>query len=92
VHEEALKKALTDVHSDAVAMAKLIRRQKETNMPEHTVLLYKDDAGEWRWHRQAANGAIVSDSSEGYQNYEDCREMAEQVNTEATFVVEEPTQ
>lgn len=89
--EDALKKALTDVYADAVAMAKLIRRQKEAGM-DHTVLLYRDEAGEWRWHRQAANGAIVSDSSEGYQNYEDCREMAEQVNTEAVFIVQEPTQ
>jgi uncharacterized protein YegP (UPF0339 family) len=81
------KRALTDVYADAVAMAKHIRRQKETEMDHHTVVLYVDQAGEWRWHREAANGSVVSDSGEGYVNYQDCREMAEKVNSEATFIV-----
>jgi uncharacterized protein YegP (UPF0339 family) len=60
-------------------MAELLLRRKESGMG-HTVLVYKDDAGEWRWHRDAGNGDIVSDSGEGYANKGDCREMAMAVN------------
>lgn len=49
-------------------------------MNDDHVDLYKDDAGEWRWRRVAANGNIVSDSGEGYVNRIDAREMAEKVN------------
>jgi len=34
----------------------------------HTVEVYRDQSGEFRWHRKAANGRIVSDSGEGYIN------------------------
>lgn len=30
------------------------------------VEVFKDDAGEYRWHRKAGNGEILSDSGEGY--------------------------
>jgi len=33
---------------------------------------YKDNAGQWRWRRTAANGRIVGASSEGYHNRADC--------------------
>lgn len=33
---------------------------------------YKDKAGEWRWHFKAANGKILADSGEGYNNLTDC--------------------
>jgi hypothetical protein len=36
-----------------------------------TVFFYKDDAGEWRWHRKSENGRIVADGGEGYQNRQD---------------------
>lgn len=29
-------------------------------------IVYKDKAGEWRWHIVARNGRIVADSGEGY--------------------------
>lgn len=32
---------------------------------------FEDEAGEWRWHTQAANGDIVADSGEGYENHQD---------------------
>jgi len=31
-----------------------------------TIEVYKDDAGKFRWRRQAANGEIVADSGQGY--------------------------
>lgn len=37
----------------------------------HTLHLFQDGAGEWRWHRKASNGEIISDSSEGYVRKED---------------------
>ena len=33
---------------------------------------YKDASGEWRWRLKAANGKIIADSGEGYQNEQDC--------------------
>lgn len=32
----------------------------------HSLNVFKDSAGQWRWHRKAANGEIISDSAEGY--------------------------
>jgi len=59
---------------------------------DHTVVLYRDKAGEWRWHRVSSdNGHILSDSGEGYENFDDCIEMAELVNSEADFVLIEPS-
>ena len=34
--------------------------------------VYKDNAGEWRWHLKSANGQIIADSGEGYVNKQDC--------------------
>jgi len=53
----------------------------------HTVLVYRDESGEWRWHREAANGNIVADSGEGYKNFGDCREMAIEINANADFEI-----
>jgi len=86
--EDALMQALTDVHSDAMAMAELIWRQRqEAGMDK--VILYKDQAGEWRWRREHANGNILSDSSEGYQNLADCRQTALAVNGGDFIVVDD---
>jgi uncharacterized protein YegP (UPF0339 family) len=30
------------------------------------VEVYRDDAGEWRWRKVAANGEIIATSGEGY--------------------------
>lgn len=37
-----------------------------------TWVIYKDNAGEWRWRRTAANGNVVGASTEGYVNKSDC--------------------
>lgn len=34
--------------------------------------VYKDNAGEYRWHLQAANNEIVADSNEGYKPKSSC--------------------
>lgn len=46
----------------------------------HTVTVYRDAAGEWRWTRTAENGETVADSAEGYANRADCAAMAVEVN------------
>lgn len=33
---------------------------------------YKDNSGEWRWRRTAANSKIVGASTQGYVNKSDC--------------------
>lgn len=34
--------------------------------------VYKDNAGYWRWRLLAANKRIIADSSESYNNKQDC--------------------
>lgn len=43
-----------------------------TDSNNHKWEIYKDNAGEWRWRRKAANGEIVGASTEGYVNKSDC--------------------
>lgn len=45
-----------------------------------TVVIYRDDVDEYRWHLVAENGEIVADSGEGYINKSYCVEMAKSVN------------
>lgn len=45
-----------------------------------TVTVYQDEAGEWRWRRQSANGEIVSTSGEGYENKTHAQDMAFELN------------
>lgn len=35
---------------------------------------YSDSAGKFRWRYIADNGKIIADSSEGYENREDCEQ------------------
>jgi len=44
------------------------------------VELFRDQGGEWRWHRKAPNGQLIADSGEGYINKDDAVAMAERVN------------
>ncbi|WP_228044883.1 DUF1508 domain-containing protein [Rhodococcus pyridinivorans] len=37
----------------------------------HTITLYRDRRGEYRWRRRAANGRVISDSAEGYKRRAD---------------------
>jgi uncharacterized protein YegP (UPF0339 family) len=43
----------------------------------HFVLIYKDEAGEWRSRIKSSNGNIIADSGEGYKNELDCRRAFE---------------
>ena len=37
-----------------------------------TWTIYKDNAGKWRWNREASNGRTVGASTQGYENRADC--------------------
>jgi uncharacterized protein YegP (UPF0339 family) len=37
--------------------------------------IYRGEDGDWRWRVRAANGRIVADSAEGYENRTDCAHM-----------------
>lgn len=50
----------------------------------HRLRLYRDVNGEYRWHRIASNGRLVSNGGEGYKNGADMVTMAFQVNTDLT--------
>lgn len=56
----------------------------------HTVRVYTDASGEWRWTRRAGNGETVSDSGEGYTRFDACLSMAEEINPEVEIIVIEP--
>lgn len=57
------------------------------------VHLYKDSAGEWRWHRKSENGQVVADSGEGYTDWDQAFGMAQSVNglTDITYVTDKGT-
>ena len=52
------------------------------------VYIFQDIAGEWRWTRKSSNGRIVADSSEGYENKQDCMDMALRINKAAEVFVD----
>jgi uncharacterized protein YegP (UPF0339 family) len=52
------------------------------------VLIYKDAASEWRWHREAKNNRIVATGGEGYTNKDDAIETAKRVNQSVVVYVE----
>lgn len=52
------------------------------------VEVYRDDRGEWRWRRQAANGEVIAASGEGYESKAYAVEIARTVNMIAPVVLE----
>lgn len=51
--------------------------------------VYKDKAGEWRWSLKAANGRVVADSGEGYQERGGCIHSIEIVRSLSNAPVKE---
>ena len=41
--------------------------------PYPSFLIYKDEAGEFRWRYQASNTLTIADSGEGYKRKADCQ-------------------
>jgi uncharacterized protein YegP (UPF0339 family) len=53
------------------------------------VTVYQDDAGEWRWRRQAGNNEIISTSGEGYVDRDHAQVMAARLNPDAEIVTQD---
>lgn len=53
-------------------------------MPDR-VVLWQDAGGEWRWHRKAGNGEIISTAGEGYKNREWALQMAQRMNPDVDW-------
>jgi uncharacterized protein YegP (UPF0339 family) len=53
------------------------------------VQVYQGDDGFWYWQLKAENGEIISDSAEGYHQKGDAISMAENLNPNAEFVIDD---
>lgn len=53
-------------------------------------ILYRDTAGEWRWHLRAANNEIVADSSESYTRKRDALRALNKIIDQMTQLCEIP--
>jgi uncharacterized protein YegP (UPF0339 family) len=70
IHED-LSKAKCDIefHEGEAARINEALDDAEGSAAFH---VFKDTAGEWRWHLKATNGRVVADSGEGYRDRGDC--------------------
>jgi uncharacterized protein YegP (UPF0339 family) len=70
VHEDLLKvKCDIEFHEGQAASISEALDNAEGSAAFH---VYKDNAGEWRWHLKAANGRVVANSGEGYRDRGNC--------------------
>lgn len=94
-YDEYLRRDV-EIHPAVVAKIRTLklRGSDMTEMPDR-VVVFRDGMNQWRWHRVAPNGRIVSNSGEGYHNKTDCLSQAGQVN-KMPYILEvegtEPTQ
>ena len=56
------------------------------------VLVYQDEAGEYRWQVRADNGEIIADSAEGYRHKGYAITMAQTVNPGAELVIDDKSE
>ena len=49
--------------------------------------LFRDAAGEWRWHLKATNGRIIADSGEGYKRRAGALHAISLIQANAQFCV-----
>jgi uncharacterized protein YegP (UPF0339 family) len=57
-----------------------VNDERSTMGTGERVEVRKDQAGEWRWTRYAANGEPLSSSTEGYENRQHAIEQAVKLN------------
>lgn len=65
-----------DVSKDELVEATDTLSEREADVVHY----FKDAAGGFRWHRIAANGRVISESGEGYEDMDYCLEMAKELN------------
>jgi uncharacterized protein len=56
------------------------------------VIVYEDEAGDFRWKLVARNGEIIADSAEGYRHKGYAITMAKKLNPGAELVVNEKSE
>jgi uncharacterized protein YegP (UPF0339 family) len=56
------------------------------------VIVYKDEAGGFRWKLVAENGEIISDSAEGYHHKGYAISVAEKLNPGAELVIDDKSE
>jgi uncharacterized protein YegP (UPF0339 family) len=56
------------------------------------VIVYKDEAGEFRWKLKAEDGEIISDSAQGYHHKGYAISMAEKLNPGAELVIDDKSE
>lgn len=79
LHED-LSKAKCDIEyyeGQAAAMDAAL----DESMGSAAFHVYKDKAGEWRWSLKAANGRVIADSGEGYNDRGGCIHSIELVRS-----------
>lgn len=54
-----------------------------------TVYVFRDTDAQWRWHRKASNGRIISCSGEGYVNQTNAVYMAQRLNRDVNVTIQE---
>lgn len=54
------------------------------------IQIYRDTAGEWRWHLRAANNETVADSSESYTRKRDALRALNKIIDQMTQLCEIP--
>lgn len=52
-------------------------------------VMYKDNAGQWRWFLMSANNKKLADSGESYWNKQDCRAAIDLVKGSSAAPVQE---
>lgn len=60
-----------------------------TTTPAHKIEVYQDTQQEWRWRARAANGRIIADSGEGYEDRDDAVYMARNLFPNISTTIEE---
>lgn len=86
--EDALKKATHDAQFYEAELGRIGDELKGAT-DDLAFRVFRDAAGEWRWHLRASNNRVVADSGEGYRERDDCLRGIELVKHSANAPVEE---
>src|ERR1700749_4714623 len=79
LHED-LSKAKCDIEYYEGQVA-VIDAALDDSMGSAAFHVYKDNGGEWRWSLKAANGRVIADSGEGYNDRGGCIHAIELVRS-----------
>ena len=87
-YQEDLTRIAHDAQFYEAELARVSQELAEAD-DDLTYRVFKDEAGEWRWHLRASNGRIIADSGEGYRDRGDCLHGIERVKGSVGAPVED---